>query len=116
AQSRSTSAILLSRHIPPSTASSPLSLHDALPISRRGGRAVARPLSRAWPSDRPPGAPPAPACRVAAGPASVRRPAGREYSARSRSEEHTSELQSPDHIVCRLLLETKKPNHSKCTG
>src|SRR5438552_7144648 len=25
-----------------------------------------------------------------------------------RSEEHTSELQSPDHIVCRLLLEKKK--------
>src|SRR5947208_10009874 len=24
-----------------------------------------------------------------------------------RSEEHTSELQSPDHLVCRLLLETK---------
>src|SRR5438552_6605888 len=33
-------------------------------------------------------------------------------SARSRrwprSEEHTSELQSPDHLVCRLLLEKKK--------
>src|SRR5258708_9680889 len=35
-----------------------------------------------------------------------------------RSEEHTSELQSPDHLVCRLLLEKKKnlsslqpPNH-----
>src|SRR5947208_5159473 len=26
-----------------------------------------------------------------------------------RSEEHTSELQSPDHLVCRLLLEKKKP-------
>src|SRR5258708_12666470 len=26
-----------------------------------------------------------------------------------RSEEHTSELQSPDHLVCRLLLENKKP-------
>src|SRR5207244_4795965 len=25
-----------------------------------------------------------------------------------RSEEHTSELQSPDHLVCRLLLENKK--------
>src|SRR5258708_10018677 len=25
----------------------------------------------------------------------------------SRSEEHTSELQSPDHLVCRLLLEKK---------
>src|SRR5258708_17402513 len=27
---------------------------------------------------------------------------------RIRSEEHTSELQSPDHLVCRLLLEKKK--------
>src|SRR5258708_14864802 len=27
---------------------------------------------------------------------------------RMRSEEHTSELQSPDHLVCRLLLEKKK--------
>src|SRR5258708_25100440 len=33
-------------------------------------------------------------------------PAGKEHT--SRSEEHTSELQSPDHIVCRLLLEKKK--------
>src|SRR5258708_23649921 len=29
-------------------------------------------------------------------------------SRRCRSEEHTSELQSPDHLVCRLLLEKKK--------
>src|SRR5438552_6289682 len=29
-------------------------------------------------------------------------------SAGARSEEHTSELQSPDHLVCRLLLEKKK--------
>src|SRR5258708_30642316 len=28
-----------------------------------------------------------------------------------RSEEHTSELQSPDHLVCRLLLEKKKIRH-----
>src|SRR5258708_29045199 len=47
----------------------------------------------------------------------------------ARSEEHTSELQSPDHLVCRLLLEKKKktvqqlqkrnplPTQStKCTG
>src|SRR5258708_22056579 len=32
---------------------------------------------------------------------------GRAASTR-RSEEHTSELQSPDHLVCRLLLEKKK--------
>src|SRR5258708_11562885 len=30
-----------------------------------------------------------------------------------RSEEHTSELQSPDHLVCRLLLEKKK-NYTQC--
>src|SRR5438552_9906607 len=30
---------------------------------------------------------------------------------RQRSEEHTSELQSPDHLVCRLLLEKKKPKN-----
>src|SRR5258708_16268907 len=27
----------------------------------------------------------------------------------NRSEEHTSELQSPDHLVCRLLLDKKNP-------
>src|SRR5258708_31486801 len=31
----------------------------------------------------------------------------------TRSEEHTSELQSPDHLVCRLLLEKKKPTIAK---
>src|SRR5258708_8849801 len=38
----------------------------------------------------------------------------------SRSEEHTSELQSPDHLVCRLLLEKKKkhrtPGHVRYEG
>src|ERR1017187_10659245 len=29
-----------------------------------------------------------------------------------RSEEHTSELQSPMYLVCRLLLEKKKPKHT----
>src|SRR5690348_17574480 len=32
----------------------------------------------------------------------------RSWSPRDRSEEHTSELQSPVHLVCRLLLEKKK--------
>src|SRR5258708_27810317 len=31
--------------------------------------------------------------------------------AKARSEEHTSELQSPDHLVCRLLLEKKKKTY-----
>src|SRR5258708_29114525 len=30
----------------------------------------------------------------------------------TRSEEHTSELQSPDHLVCRLLLEKKNETYS----
>src|SRR5947208_13046473 len=33
---------------------------------------------------------------------------GRAWRLEERSEEHTSELQSPDHLVCRLLLEKKK--------
>src|SRR5258708_28631953 len=32
-----------------------------------------------------------------------------------RSEEHTSELQSPDHLVCRLLLEKKKKTPNRGT-
>src|SRR2546426_8079403 len=35
---------------------------------------------------------------------------------RSRSEEHTSELQSPCNIVCRLLLEKNKDPEHKCAG
>src|SRR5438552_8802500 len=35
--------------------------------------------------------------------------------AHRRSEEHTSELQSPDHLVCRLLLEKKKKKISLIT-
>src|SRR5437879_7811541 len=34
---------------------------------------------------------------------------------RARSEEHTSELQSPMYLVCRLLLEKKKTQHNKMT-
>src|SRR5258708_24970036 len=36
------------------------------------------------------------------------RKAVQELDRLGRSEEHTSELQSPDHLVCRLLLEKKK--------
>src|SRR5256885_12979832 len=46
------------------------------------------------------------------------RPANRSVSSKGRmagdlrrSEEHTSELQSPCNLVCRLLLEKKKNNH-----
>src|SRR2546426_2454391 len=39
-----------------------------------------------------------------------RRSARAPESSRDRSEEHTSELQSPCNLVCRLLLEKKKKN------
>src|SRR5207253_9707849 len=42
-----------------------------------------------------------------------RRAGGLRYD--KRSEEHTSELQSRGHLVCRLLLEKKKKKKTKCT-
>src|SRR5256885_6623731 len=61
-----------------------LSLHDALPIFR-GAFSEARDYKKSWEDyDK----------RLAAG--------------EKRSEEHTSELQSPCNLVCRLLLEKKK--------
>src|SRR5437870_13011918 len=62
-----------------------LSLHDALPIS---GPGTCRRCCRPW--------------RPTSGP--WRRTGRRSW----RSEEHTSELQSRGHLVCRLLLEKKK--------
>src|SRR5258708_31865962 len=44
---------------------------------------------------------------VSAAPAAAKAPRLARFSG-DRSEEHTSELQSPDHLVCRLLLEKKK--------
>src|SRR5256885_11085887 len=44
----------------------------------------------------------------AGGPARLPHPAHPGRGARLRSEEHTSELQSPCNLVCRLLLEKKK--------
>src|SRR5207244_13152172 len=41
----------------------------------------------------------------------VRRDQADGHRRDQRSEEHTSELQSPDHLVCRLLLEKKKNNN-----
>src|SRR5258708_20831815 len=52
-----------------------------------------------------------PAVRVKPGP---RTPSTPQLPSR-RSEEHTSELQSPDHLVCRLLLEKKKKRYSRKT-
>src|SRR6266568_9326250 len=41
---------------------------------------------------------------------------GNTADARTRSEEHTSELQSQFHLVCRLLLEKKKKNPIPAPG
>src|SRR3989442_3843188 len=67
-----------------------LSLHDALPIFSHGGGRRALPCERKVLGLAP------------------------WYSGRMRSEEHTSELQSRPHLVCRLLLEKKKmyPYHT----
>src|SRR5258708_28468552 len=68
-----------------------LSLHDALPIFAGDGEGRCR----------------------AAHVAGAARPSPR--IGRGRSEEHTSELQSPDHLVCRLLLEKKKKRQAALT-
>src|SRR2546426_7875243 len=50
------------------------------------------------------------------GDAAVLRAAGTAGLVVERSEEHTSELQSPCNLVCRLLLEKKKKNKRKHTA
>src|SRR2546426_3766087 len=78
-----------------------LSLHDALPISARSGRSGSR---SPWPPGKG-----RPARRRSR---SVRSPPSGDFpQMRARSEEHTSELQSPCNLVCRLLLEKKKKLH-----
>src|SRR3712207_8617521 len=83
-----------------------LSLHDALPIyRRRRGRPPEDAVADAGDQDRRGGRWPA-----------LRAPGGvrlRHGAGRARSEEHTSELQSRQYLVCRLLLEKKKhmPNY-----
>src|SRR3712207_7090579 len=73
-----------------------LSLHDALPICRRGrADGGAGRLRRLHRLDR----------AVAAGAVGAIRRAGRAAGGAPRSEEHTSELQSRQYLVCRLLLE-----------
>src|SRR3712207_7330947 len=77
-----------------------LSLHDALPILYEGGsdEAQAKPDRRLASLPGLPGG----VVRQPAGYGSGRHRRGR------RSEEHTSELQSRQYLVCRLLLEKKK--------
>src|SRR3712207_8492221 len=78
-----------------------LSLHDALPICGGPGRRGGRPHGRQPQPGR-------------AGHLLRRRRHGRcggaalPHAVRRRSEEHTSELQSRQYLVCRLLLEKKK--------
>src|SRR5256885_11846484 len=67
-----------------------LSLHDALPISVAPARARAHTTPPRWPGWT-----------------------GAHDAA--RSEEHTSELQSPCNLVCRLLLEKKKKSYIDTT-
>src|SRR5947199_3592085 len=74
---------------PPTTEIYTLSLHDALPIWHRKTSPRADPRARRD------------------GHRAVRT-LRRDPRARRRSEEHTSELQSLRHLVCRLLLEKKK--------
>src|SRR5437763_1658541 len=74
-----------------------LSLHDALPISRRARLRPRTPPAKAMTKD---------SARM------------KKRTARNlwRSEEHTSELQSPMYLVCRLLLEKKKRWRSAHVG
>src|SRR6266446_4676587 len=65
-----------------------LSLHDALPISPSAGLSAKIRRSSSW----------------------ITKGCARPAASLSRSEEHTSELQSPCNLVCRLLLEKKKHN------
>src|SRR3712207_9535615 len=67
-----------------------LSLHDALPICTNGWSSRSRRSSSS---------------RVGTSGTSIRTSSP---STRGRSEEHTSELQSRQYLVCRLLLEKKK--------
>src|SRR5690606_41884759 len=90
----------------PTTEIYTLSLHDALPISHRADRiaggGLRRPLRRPVADGRrAPGAAAAQRQRLARPPGAAGAPGA------GRSEEHTSELQSRENLVCRLLLEKK---------
>src|SRR5438552_18880980 len=77
-----------------------LSLHDALPISPSWALFISNPYRR----------------RIHQNEGSI---SGHHVIlallSDMRSEEHTSELQSPDHLVCRLLLEKKKKHNKPST-
>src|SRR5205814_8581075 len=91
---------------PPPTVLYTLSLHDALPIfstskARRcaSDPTVTSPACSGWPRNS------ATACTPC--------PAAGAGGTSARSEEHTSELQSLRHLVCRLLLEKKKKRENR---
>src|SRR5207244_12127703 len=85
----------------------PLPLHDALPISTVAPAAGTEDRRSAWASAGT-ARKTAPATPVATARATHDARARRvRFTSRWRSEEHTSELQSQDHLVCRLLLEKK---------
>src|SRR3712207_7855777 len=98
---------------PATTEIFPLSLHDALPISRRSGMRSRRPRGArkcvrgcaARRSGRA-GRGALPAAGIAA--RDIDSPGMLAGEPITRSEEHTSELQSRQYLVCRLLLEKKK--------
>src|SRR5438876_7680435 len=77
-----------------------LSLHDALPISHQRVQPVGLLLDAV---ER--------GIRILARPGQFHRHSQARQRRPQRSEEHTSELQSPVHLVCRLLLEKKKRSH-----
>src|SRR5207244_13007919 len=82
-----------------------LSLHDALPISQREeSPAMSSPSLARWV--------PTLNWLPAYNGSLLRGDILAGITLATRSEEHTSELQSPDHLVCRLLLEKKK---QQCT-
>src|SRR3712207_9417351 len=78
-----------------------LSLHDALPISSIASAVKLRPSS----------ARKGVACASIISSGAVPWPPETETCSFDRSEEHTSELQSRQYLVCRLLLEKKKNKH-----
>src|SRR5690554_5051035 len=77
-----------------------LSLHDALPIFNGKGNSRRTSVRVKGPENRP---------------LPISNPGGTSNSLNvvARSEEHTSELQSRPHLVCRLLLEKKKKKKKK---
>src|SRR5205814_4403963 len=107
-------SISLLSHAPPTSHIYSLSLHDALPISRgfpTAGNvhmAVQERRMRIKVRNGTPISGESSLCGTCRCATIIRGRSLDEELERSRSEEHTSELQSLRHLVCRLLLEKKK--------